>query len=243
MRWRLSIEGDNRASLFHRSTTAGLKMDAILNFPISSHLQVDVAPAISLRSGSHQSFDGSSGPKNSILLNEAAVGWGPLSWLHIRAGALNQRALHSGLVVGARPFPALRGESLFYLQDLEFRLRAEKAVPSSESLSSNTSQMEETPSLEAAVLEINWKSSPRRTWMNRIGVYQFNNLPTAVATESSLKGNTVDSLSETESAFRYKFYGLEGASHLRWPAISQLDLLLFVEAARNQAAPAGLNTA
>src|SRR5438445_12094789 len=166
-----------------------LRLDLRSKYTLTSSLLLDLQPSIRLVSGQAQTIDGADKMENKILLNQAAAHYSPFSGLRLSAGALNQRFMHSALLIDEMAFPAARIMGLTKGDTLEAGLAVETAIPTSTSLSTNTKELEPTPSLNTAALLMKWQPSKEAYWKAGVSYFMFNNLPSSVAQQSLLLGN------------------------------------------------------
>lgn len=241
--WRLRLSGVDRHDEQSQSKTVDLRTEFKAKYLLNSNLQLDIQPAFRLQSGQTQSLDGADKPESKISLNQAAVHYLPLKALRLSAGALNQRHMHTQLLMDELAFPAARSEVLYKNGDFKTSLALETAIPTSTSLSTNTKELEATPSLNTAALKFNWQSENNFFWRGSAGYFAFNNLPSAVAQKSGLLGNEVDKISDANFSFRNKFEGLELLSELELPIYTFMDVMVRAEYVQNIKADAAYNSA
>ncbi len=242
-RWKISLSGNQTRSEDSEARLISFGSSFDLKYYFDPTFFMKVAPTVQLQSGSTQSPDSGAQPANAIVLSQASANWKPTTWSHLLAGALDQGERHSGLLIGSRPFPGARSVFEFGDTKLLTRFSAESAIPTSASLSTNANQIEPTPSFSSAQLELEGKPSTRATWMIGAGVFAYENLPGALAKESSFRGNTVDRLTATHSVFREHYRGVEGRLRADLPVIKRISLKLKAEGVQNTAAPTGYNQA
>lgn len=243
LEWRAGLAGLNRESSDYSGKLVGFRFDAHFRYLLSEELRFDVTPSLRFMSGSVQTPDPKDGADNRLLLYEAGAAWEPSRIFAVQAGALNQSTLHTSLLMDDRPFPAARTAISFGDERAALaKLSLESAVPTSTSLSTNTCELEPTPGLQTLAFDLSGKPSPRLEWNAGVGAFAFQNLPSAVAQESSLFGNTVDRASETQSAFRYQYRGVEARAKL-WLPVKRWSVRMSAEGLQNQDAPSGYGSA
>lgn len=243
LEWKAGLSGLNRESADYSGKLVGFRFDAHFRYLLSEELRFDVTPSLRFMSGSVQTPDPKDGADNRLLLYEAGAAWDPSKTFSLQAGALNQSTLHTTLLMDDRPFPAARTSLAFGDERAALaKLTLEGAVPTSTSLSTNTRELEPTPSLQTLSFDLSGKPSARLEWSAGIGAFAFQSLPSSVAQESSLFGNTVDRLSETQSTFRYGYRGVEARGKL-WLPVKRWSVRLSAEGLQNQDAPSGYGSA
>jgi len=240
--WRVSMMGLDSNDVSTQSKLVDFSLDLRSLYYLNSSLFLDFQPTLRFASGQYESFDGADKEDNKLILHQAAVHYKPSTFFSLSVGALNQRTLHTSLLMDDLAFPAARLESDGSLGSWNSGVSIESAIPTSTSLSTNTNSVEATPSLNTASVRVNWVPQRNLYWKNSFGYFQYNNLPSAVAQGALLLGNDVNQISDADYAFVYKFQGLEAHSEFKFP-VSVVDLGIGAEYVENQSAPSPLNTA
>lgn len=241
--WRLRLSGTDTHDEQSQSKIVDIRYDLKTKYLLNKSFNLDIQPAVRLQSGQTQSVDGSDKPENKITLNQAAVDFTPVSQFKASAGALNQKDMHTELLLNSIAFPAARAEGILTSGNLRTSLAIETAIPTSTSLSTNTKELEPTPSLNTAAFLFDWHHSKNLFWKTRTGYFIYGNLPSAVAQQSGLLGNEVNKLSDANYTFMHSFEGFEASTEFKFPTMKILDLLGGVEYVLNQKAPSDLNVA
>jgi len=241
--WRLRLSGSDVHDEQSQSKIVDIRAEFKARYLLSNSLQLDVQPTVRLQSGQTQSVDGADKPENKITLNQAAVHYLPVSALRFSAGALNQRHMHSEILLDRIAFPAARAEALLKTNNFKTSLALESAIPTSTSLSTNTKELEPTPSLNTVALKFNWQAAKNLYWKTTGGYFIYNNLPSSVAKQSGLLGNEVEKISDAQYAFTYKYEGYEASTEFEFPVFSALDINAGAEYVQNQKAPSEQNSA
>ncbi|WP_255489972.1 hypothetical protein [Bdellovibrio sp. KM01] len=241
--WRLSMKGADEGDEQTQATYVDLRLEVKSKYILSNSLYIDLQPAIRLVSGQAQTLDGADSMKNSILLNQAGLMFKPASFFQLAAGALDQHYNHTSLLVDSIAFPSARMQSLFRVGSVVSGIVIESAIPTSTSLSSNTQEKEPTPSLNSASLRLNFNASKNAFWKNKVGYFIYNNLPSAVAQQSMLLGNEVNTVSDAHYEFVNKYAGVEASTDLQIPLGTLLDITLESEYVKNTQAKEDVNTA
>lgn len=224
--WRVRLAGQDFKDEQSQSKYVDFRFDLRSKYTLSSSLFLDLQPSIRLVSGQSQTIDGADKMENKILLNQAAAHYTPFNNLRFSAGALNQRFMHSALLIDDMAFPAARLMGLAKGDTMEAGLAVETAIPTSTSLSTNTKELEATPSLNTAALLLKWQPSKNTFWKTGVSYFLFNNLPSAVAQQSLLLGNMqINNVSDAQYTFLNKFQGIEASTELQIPVLSSVDLL------------------
>jgi hypothetical protein len=241
--WRASLRGFSDHDEQSQHNVVETRLDFKALYHLNPSLFLDFQPSFRFLSGATQSVDGADKADNKLLLSQAAVHYSPMDVATLSAGALYQRTLHTQILIDRLSFPAARIESALKAGSFESAIALEEAVPTSASFSTNTQQLEGTPTMTTAALRFQWKSYKDFYWQNSIGYVTYQNLPSVVAQQSSMLGNTVDSMSETQYKFRYDYQAIEAQSELKIPAMSFLNLIAHGEYLQNQKAPSDMGSA
>jgi hypothetical protein len=235
-------EGIDQEFLNKSAQIFDVRLRAKMKYWLTGTLSVDFRPVVKFQSGRSQSLDGAENPTDSFSLKQAALRWTPNSYFAMLAGSLNQGTLHTSVVADDIPFPAFRVGARMKPGNFEFGLFGEVSVPASNSLDTNTNEVEPNPIKEALQIQMNWKPNSLLFVKNKFGTYHYKNLPSEVANQSKLLGNTTTTITDDVAAFDFEFRGVEAKTELQIP-ISQFDLTLIAEGARNSGAPETKNTA
>lgn len=237
--WRLRMKGQDEHDEQSQTKFAEIKFDLRSKYILTSYLYFDLQPTLRLASGQSQTIDGADTMENRILLTQAAVQYTPFSFLRLSAGALNQQTLHTSLLVDEMSFPAARIAGILKGDNTESWLAVETAIPTSTSLSTNTKELEATPSLNTAALLLKWQRSKENFWKMGVVYFIYNNLPSAVAQQSLLLGNMqINNVSNAQYSFLNKFQGIEASTDLQIPVLKHVDLIAQAEYIHNdQVAP------
>lgn len=241
--WRLRLSGTEVKDEQSQSKVVDLRTEIKAKYLLHSSLYLDIQPSMRLQAGQTQSIDGADKPENKIYLYQAAAHYRPASFFRTSAGALNQRYMHTGLLVDAIAFPAVRAETLFKTDSTKSVFAIESAIPTSTSLSTSSKELESTPSLNSAMLKTSWETKAKFEGKISLGYFAYNNLPSTIAQKSGLLGNEINKISDANYAFSYKYEGFELATELQIPVSSNIDLITGAEYLVNQKAPAKINQA
>jgi hypothetical protein len=115
--------------------------------------------------------------------------------------------LNSPLLFSEQAFPGALERVLLGTKEFNVELKAQQAVPTSTTLSTKSVDAEQTPTFMTEGV------TARAKLMERVGFsvfglhYAFHNLPSSVAQESELYGNTVTEITAKQNKFTYEFDG------------------------------------
>jgi len=241
--WRMALSGVDSKDSQTASKYVRFGLEARSRYHLLPDLYFALDPVMKFENGTYQSIDGKREGKNSLSIKEAAAHWNFLKGSDLSAGALNQSKTHSDLLVGDQAFPGVRADvQIFKIGNLQTLVTAEQAIPTSRSLSANTTGTEATPRFMSASLAAHYQTSMYH-WKTRIGTYAFENLPTTVAKESGQRGNSVVALTEDEALFVYEFQGIEAMTSLRFPMMRGWDFISEASFLQNNKAESDLSRA
>lgn len=241
--WRLGLAGIQDEDRQASSKFVGLAMDAKMKYWLHPEFFLNLEPLVKFENGSFQSIDGARKNESGLTLREAGVHWFVLPNALVSAGALNQSTQHSELLIGNQAFPAVNAQlKLLQIGSLHGLVYLTQAIPTSNSLSTETNGVEATPQFQSASFALHYET-PTYFWKTRLGVFSYDHLPSAVAYQSALRGNTAVSLTASESLFVYDYSGLEVNSELRIPVLRGWDLLASAAYLKNEKAIDELNQA
>lgn len=241
--WRLRLTGEDESDLQSQSKMVNFAVDLKSEYRLSSSLLMDIQPSFRLQSGQTQSMDGADKAENKIILKQVAAHYTPFRFLRFSAGALSQQYTHTSLLIDDLAFPAARINTLLKGDQWGTQFVVETAIPTSTSMSTNTNQIEATPSINTAALKLNWMASRRLNWKNSVGYFAYANLPSAVAKDSLFLGNDVNQITSADYKFVYEFQGIEASSTFSFPVLTALDMYVGGEYLRNDKAPSDTNSA
>lgn len=241
--WSVSLSGTDYNDEKNKSKFVNFNLDLKTTYILTPVLIFDFQPSVKLLSGQTQTIDGADRMENRIVLSQAAIRYAPADFFAFAAGALNQRALHTPLLVDDIAFPAARIESMYRNNEFATGIGIESAIPTSTSLSANTKELEPSPSLNSAALIFSWQKNRNSKVRASVGYFAYNNLPSAVAQQSLLLGNDVQQLSEAQYSFMYQFQGLEAGLELQLPLMTLFDVIADASYLHNDKAPSGYSDA
>jgi hypothetical protein len=241
--WKLGLSGANAQDSQSTNQYVSFGLDTKTKYWADRDLFLNFDALVKFENGSFQSLEGEKKNESGLRLQEVGAHWLLANPLLLSVGALNQATNHSDLLFDDQAFPAVRAQvKLFKSGTGLTSLELEQAIPTSSSLNTNTRATESTPRFLSASLSFNYETF-NYFWNTRVGAYSFDNLPSSVAYQSGLRGNTVNSLTETESLFSYEFAGLDAESSLRVPVMRGWDFTGAVSYLKNNKAPTTSNSA
>lgn len=244
--WSLGLNGRTMSDLTDSETYASARLNLLGGAQLLERLELLGDVSIAGASGFSQSRFGNDSLGSGININEAIVAVNPEGILGLDAGIINQRFLGSGLLVSDLPFPALRQtlKNQWKIADttLELGLKAQQAIPTSRTLDNQKrSEKEGTPSFmtQTAYADV---SFTKNTSLNASYTrYQFNELPSSVAFESRLLGNTVPFSQASQSQFLFDYRGSLYTLNAQQKLMDSLSFYGGAELLENSEAPTAFN--
>lgn len=207
--WSFGLFGQTFSDLTDSETYSSARLNLKGGLNLLADLKIKSELSLVGASGFSQARFGRDSLGNGINIHEALVVIGEDRIAQLEAGIINQRFLQSPLLVSNLPFPGVKG-TLQYHNDL-FRvgLRLQQAIPTSRTLDSQKrSEKEQTPKFatESLFAEI----TPHEDFKADVQVsrYSFKDLPSSVANNSRLLGNTVPFSTAAQSSFLFDYEGM-----------------------------------
>lgn len=243
--WTASLVGQNGQDEFNQRNLLEMVLRMRLNYRLLETLHLNLTPSFTYLTGYSQTELGERADTTEWSVKNADVTVFPNGIVELKAGALNQTPFHSHLLLGDRAFPSLALTlQTSSIEGYRFGVRGQSAIATSSSLSTETEDLEPTPTFSSAGIfaEVNNTTLKSRL---RINAFQFRNLPRSMATLSVLRGNTAIDESEenlTESEFKYQFQGFEASWDLSFNLTRSIRPQVQVAGVQNQKAPKGQNT-
>lgn len=240
LRWKSALGYQTFESLTDSSTIAsgGLTFDS--QGKLANQLFLRANAQIRFESGSSQSLYREIDQNNGFFMREAYADFRPWSFLSLKAGAISQQHLDAPLLVSGRSFPAATEKLVLSNQNAAIILKAQQAIPTSASFDQERSDKEVQASFHTQTVE-GRAVVGNFLFKGFVTNYQFNNLPTKVAFESSLYGNTVpdDDIGNSQFVFDYagRVMGIEGTIKF-----GQSELIAGIQSIENTEAPEKFNT-
>lgn len=215
--YRLSSQFSSFANEREQMQSMGLKAELEAKRRLLPRLLFVARAGANYESGYAQSRFGEFSGNNALVLDETYLSLRILDMtstrLTLAAGALNQRELETSMLVSDQAFPGARETLTLGSKEFFFKIWAQQTVPTSKSLSTRAVDAEVTPSFLTETAEIGVE--PLDGLRGRIFAthYAFHNLPSAVAVDSIVYGNTTDETGPLTEKFKYRFDGfLAGGS-------------------------------
>jgi hypothetical protein len=149
--------------------------------------------------------------------------------------------LNMPLLLSAQSFPGVLERVLLGTKEFNVELKAQQAVPTSTTLSTKAVEAEQTPTFMTEAITVRAKLLDRVS-VSAFGLhYAFHSLPSTVATDSELYGNTVTALTAKRDQFAYEFDGFGYGGGTKVLLTRQIAWTLDAQILTNSKAPESFN--
>lgn len=211
--YKLGSNFDSFANEREQAQYFGINLGADYMASLSESLSFRGRANAAVSSGYAQSRFGDNVGRSGFYLYEATLSWRAIDTAPVRfyltGGALDQSAFDAPLFLDRQAFPGAKETFVFgHSKVFEVRLWAQQTIPTSKTLSTKTVDAEVTPSLYTETLQLKLQPFTNIKTEASITHFIFNNLPSGIAQESVIYGNSVDEIGPNTSRFKYRFEGL-----------------------------------
>ncbi len=164
-------------------------------------------------SGYSQSLYGDFVPPEGFRVSESVLVIEPASWFYFEGGALSTSRVDHPTLLTTSAFPGISQGFRAKIRPLSVELRLTQAVPTSVTLSTKAVENEPVPEFYSEELIATFTNEQKFAGEMFVKHFRFLNLPSVVADESEIRGNTTRGPANPNTAeFRYGFDGyLTGA--------------------------------
>ncbi len=240
LEWKGSMGGRSVDDSLSQSRTVSLGGSLRGLYSPSPFVRFNAEASAVMETGSSSSlFTEEFRPRTGMSLSEGTVTLLPWNFLHLKAGAVNQRHLESELLVTSGTFPAameiLKAEGNTWLAGVELQ----QAIPTGTRLSQKQTGKEDTPRLFTERLVLEWEQPESWLLRGRATHFQFQNLTRGIAQDSRFYGNTVNGIAAS-SQFVYPYRGFEFGLETEI-ALGNIDFRFGGSTLQNTGAPKGQN--
>lgn len=219
--WNLKMSQRQEKDSFNQKSINEFKLGLNLKyFPFES-AYFDFSPNFKYRNGFEQTQNNSENTQNQLGVREASFNLSykksnsknnPKDFLFLASfGALDQSIHRPKMLFYEQTFAGI--QTTTRLQS--FQAQAEYAIPTTNSLSTQTQDFEKTPEFNSLSLEYSVGDDvPAAIFRGNyhLGSFQFSHLPGKIATQSGLNGNTTLPTAGRDSEFKYEYSGFYLAS-------------------------------
>ncbi|MEZ0392062.1 MAG: hypothetical protein ACAH59_07610 [Pseudobdellovibrionaceae bacterium] len=241
--WNIRLRNFRYEDDLNQRNTAEFRLLTDLRYRPLENIDFRLAPKFTYTNGFVQTTEGSQAATSTWGMKEASINAEPFSDIWLSAGALDQSKDHPALLLDEQAFPAARLRMQTDSQALlSAGIKGETAIPTNSSLSAETKELEETPTYSSGSVFLKLQKMAVEGQF-QAGVYEFQNLPSSLATKSAYFGNSITPIGEKESVFTYEYKGSFAAVNLKTHMGRYLTLKTLGEWVKNEQAPKDFNQA
>lgn len=182
--------------------------------------------------------------EDGFRLRQAMVQYSPISQITLGLGVVNQhRNFHPiRLLLDDRGFPGAMQQAQFQVADWKWTLFAQQSVPTSQSMDFERQQKEALPLYLSEGVKADWNLKENVT-LSAFGLhYAFENMPSVVAYNGSMLGNTAPGATASLAQFAYQFDGIAAGVGGEWRFHPQYSIATEYQILRNLRAPRAFNS-
>ncbi len=205
--WKLATGGRRFNDKTDDGVAATLGMFAQIEWRINSQLRFSSETRAIFNSQRTQQDVLGDDFEDGLRMKEAVVLFEPLSYTTFGAGAINETRLRAPLLIGDKTFPGLFQQVRFGDKANGVGFELQEVIPTSKSFNSQRAQKEKLPMLYTATVAGAWTPTEVITLKPQFTYFQFQDLPSRVAVESAIYGNSIEPGGITNAQFKYDFAG------------------------------------
>lgn len=221
-----------------KSTLINVNAWVDLTYRMHRTLSFNLVPRFDVDNGYKNMPETSEVNKTNVNFRHLSADFKPVDFFDISVGALNQRKMHSSGFINNTAFPGIRATLKGTDSSNQPGIKAQTAIPTTTTLSTNTEDSEAMPTFNSVGLFYNLGT--KYVWKSFANFYQFENLPSTVAKSSSGLGNTTETAGDLQK-FKYKYAGVETGTSLVLPLTNSFGITPAGYWMQNSSAPAELN--
>lgn len=244
--WRAPLSGDWSFAIGQRGMTEGpdegfasfVILRSRFEYRFLKNLKAYISPRLDLYSSRVQQRFEDDLYDSRMRFIDAYVDYAPTENLNLRLGAFSQDHLVQPLIISwRRTFPGLQQIYRRTLGGLRYSIHAQQLVPTSSSMNTERSEKERLPGFFTESLKIETADPNSNSFMLQLGHYRWQNIPSKVAFESKILGNTVDGDTPNNAKFRSAFEGYFGTLEACYCVNPRFKLSANYQRVRNTLAP------
>ncbi len=207
--WKLrfdaqSLETDDNIN----SQIAGATFRAKFGYKLIESVEFKAKSNLSLESGRTQDIFGDQEPGSGIYPREVKITYTPFKdVVEIDAGMIHQRFFNMPIFIGNLGFIGLSEKVFYESERFDVGVRLQQLIPTSYTNSTRVGERENVPYFYTESLEATWRTSRWNFLKTRLSHFRYENLPSVVAFDSFIFGNTVTNTDVNNARFIYDFDG------------------------------------
>lgn len=242
--YRLRSGFDSFANEREQAQFFGLSLGAQYELQLLSNLTFYTRAEAVLSSGYAQSQFGDNVGASNIVLRESLLNFQILDSRYVKflisGGAIDQGKFEMPTLINSQPFPAVSQKLILgSSNDAQIVISAEQAIPTSKTLSTKTVEAELLPIFTVEMLALELEPVKDLKLKGRALHFAFHDLPSAVALQSQVYGNTIFETGPNTAKFRYGFEGYGVGGSIAYSFTIPLALRLSGFLTQNMQAPEG----
>ena len=203
-----------------------IRATGAIEHQLLNSVQANASVSAVTASGRVQEINGN-GEGADFNIKEASLMWLPLDSVSLKVGAINQSVLNAPLLVNNRAFIGTSQGFETNPLGVNVKLLAQQLVPTSETLNSDRNVEEPLPYFFTQSVLLETPSDKVVHAGIGLSLFNYSDLPSVVAADSSLLGNTVIGGSGPSSKFAEEFSGYHLSVNGELKLITQASLKLW----------------
>lgn len=211
-RWKIGTSALQWENKHERAQSVGLSMTLDLQHEFNKNFLVKAITGASMKSGYVQTRFGEISARNSVWLAEGYLQGKAGSVLTVRGGIIEQGVWEATSVIDGGSFPGSL-QIIRFGDDYYVEVKTGQSIPVAADMDAKMRESEPTPTFMAETLKVGLQ--PKKGWLWASfhgGHWAFHNLPSKVAGDSDVGGNTIVTV-DGKKRYKYEFEGwLAGAS-------------------------------
>lgn len=233
------LQGKRFDSNKTQKSTTVFSLAGDINYLPNSWVRFNLSPSFDYINGYIQTESKTDAVKSIWGVSNAAVDFLPNKYIVTSLGALDQNAAHTGIMFDSYAFPAAKVNLTTDPEsDFSAGLQAESAIVASTSVSTEKTASEKTPTFNSAGIQLKKQNGTVEGFLKG-WIYEFNNLPSSVADDSSNVGNSTLQIGTNPKSFIYQYKGYLAQAEIKTNLTKYWSMGLRTSYVKNSEAPAG----
>jgi hypothetical protein len=240
--WSFGLAGQTTSDATDSETYAGARLNLRGGYQLLDQLKLNSDFSLVAANGFSQARFGRDSLNSGININEALLTVNDQGLIQLDAGIINQKHLNAPVLVSNLPFPGLRQTIQWKNDYTSLGVKAQQTIPSSRTLDSQKrNEKEKTPTFFTETAFVEFYPTLHTTANLAYTRYRFNDLPTTVANNGRLLGNSVPFSTAAQSEFLFPFQGDLYQAGLSYDLTDDMVLSLNGQMIENRKAPSAFN--
>ncbi len=207
--WKLRMDGQSLQTDSNiQSQIAGGAFGLKFNYELVEGLQFKSRGNVNFQTGRTQDVFGDQEPSSGLYPRDFKIHYRPFEdYLDLEAGVISQGKFNEPLFVSSLPFIGFSENFNYEVGAVTLRLGAQQMVPTSYTQSTRVSEREQVPQFGTQTVAAKWMISRNNFLDASVTHFSYKNLPSVVAFNSFIYGNTVTNTDINNAEFIYGFDG------------------------------------